>query len=803
MRSFLLFVLLFTSTIIASAQNGGIKGTIRTSDGKPAELVTVTLKGTNKVTVANRQGYYDIKNIIPGSYIVSTSYVGLETKETAVQVLPGATATVDFVLFETEKQLREVIISSNRIKTSSEYVAKMPLKNLENPQVYNIVSADLIKQQAITSYDDALKNVPGIFRLWESTGRDGDGGAYFSIRGFESQLTMLNGLPGLTNGNLDPANLERIEVIKGPSGTLFGSPVISYGGLVNNVTKKPYDHFGGEVGYTGGSFGLNRFTADVNTPLAKDNSVLLRVNTAYQSENSFQDQGFRKSFFFAPTLSYKASDRLSFLIVSEFMQEEKTNPLMIFLGRETPLQFKDLDDLNYNRKRSLASNDMSIKALLYNVQAQMLYKLSDTWNSQTVLSNGQANSNGYYTYLYDNQDGYRDFGLWVTKTNSTTNTTDIQQNFTGDFKIGSFRNRLLLGVDYFDRKTASGGTGYALIYNVNLQGEVNYRDPYNPGEELPNKTTLTRPSVDALLANTTPYPWEPTDKVYSAYVSDVFNVLPQLSAMASLRVDHFKNSAFGQTALSPKFGINYQQVKDQVALFVNYMNGFTNVAPGAVADENGNPTGGIKNFRPEHANQFEAGIKTNLIKDRLNATISYYNITVDDVVITDPANPYNAFQGGRQRNKGIEIDIQTSPVQGLNMIAGYAYNDSKILDGENIPTSWFEEGKRPLDAGAPHLANFWITYKILHTKLNGLGIGFGGNYVGEYNTINLSATGNFVIPAYTTLNGGVFYDAGKFRIGFNLNNITNKGYAGGWSTVNPQKTRNIALSLVYKFQQLQ
>ncbi|PVD51778.1 TonB-dependent siderophore receptor [Terrimonas sp.] len=785
------------------AQNGIIKGIIRTSDGKPAESVSVTLKGTNKGTIANRHGYYEIRNILPGDYIVTTTYIGLETKETAVKLLTGQTLTVDFELRETENQLREVIISTNRIKTSSQYVAKMPLKNLENPQVYNIISADLMKQQAITSYDDALKNVPGIFRLWESTGRDGDGGSYFSIRGFESQLTMLNGLPGLTNGNLDPANLERIEVIKGPSGTLFGSPVISYGGLVNNVTKKPYDHFGGEVGYTAGSFGLNRFTADINTPLAKDNSVIIRLNTAYQSENSFQDQGFRKSFFLAPTLSYKASDRLSFLIVSEFMQEEKTNPLMIFLGRETPLQFKDLADLNYNRKLSLTSNELSIKSPRYNVQAQMLYKLSDKWTSQTVVSNGQANSNGYYTYLYDNQDGFRDFGLWVTKTNSTTNTTDIQQNFTGDFKIGSFRNRLLFGLDYFDRKTSSNGTGYARIHNVNLQGEVNYRDPDNPGEELPNKTTLTQPSVDALLANTTPYPWEPKDKAYSAYVSDVFNILPQLSAMASLRVDHFKNSEFGQTTLSPKFGINYQPVKDQVALFVNYMNGFSNVAPGAVADEDGDPTGEIKNFRPEHANQFEAGIKTNLIKDKLNATISYYNITVDDVVIADPTNPYNTFQGGKQRNKGFEVDIQTSPVEGLNIIIGYAYNDSKILDGEDMPTSWFEVGKRPLDAGSPHLANFWITYKLLNTKLNGLGIGFGGNYVGEYNTINLSATGNFLIPSYTSLNGSVFYDAGKFRVGFNLNNITNKGYAGGWSTVNPQKTRNIALSLVYKFQQVQ
>jgi iron complex outermembrane receptor protein len=115
----------------------------------------------------------------------------------------------------------------------------MPLKNIENPQVYSTVSSQLLKEQVVTNYEDALKNVPGIFKLWETTGRGGDGGAYYSLRGFEAQSTIINGMPGLTNGSLDPANIEKIEVIKGPSGTLFGSTIVSYGGLINTVTKKP------------------------------------------------------------------------------------------------------------------------------------------------------------------------------------------------------------------------------------------------------------------------------------------------------------------------------------------------------------------------------------------------------------------------------------------------------------------------------------------------------------------------------------------------------------------------------------
>src|SRR5690606_2124109 len=157
-------------------------------------------------------------------------------------------------------------------------------KNLENPQVYNTVSSEILKQQVITTYDDAMRNVPGISRTWESTGRAGDGAAYFALRGFDAQPALINGLPGLTSGNLDPVNVEEIQVIKGPSATLFGGSFYSYGGMINTITKKPYYDFGGEVAYNTGSFGLNRVSADVNTPLSKTKKIALRINTAFHTE---------------------------------------------------------------------------------------------------------------------------------------------------------------------------------------------------------------------------------------------------------------------------------------------------------------------------------------------------------------------------------------------------------------------------------------------------------------------------------------------------------------------------------------
>src|SRR5690606_3245937 len=167
--------------------------------------------------------------------------------------------TVDFTMEENAQRLDEIVVSGSRLGSESPFVSRMPLKNIGNPQVYASVASDPLKGQAVTNFDAALKNVPGVHKLWESTGRaSGDGSAYYALRGFEAQATMVNGLPGLTMGSLDPANIDRIEVIKGPSGTLFGSSLISYGGLINTVTKKPYSGFGGELGYTAGSFGLNR-----------------------------------------------------------------------------------------------------------------------------------------------------------------------------------------------------------------------------------------------------------------------------------------------------------------------------------------------------------------------------------------------------------------------------------------------------------------------------------------------------------------------------------------------------------------
>nr|WP_315180359.1 TonB-dependent siderophore receptor [uncultured Flavobacterium sp.] len=684
------------------------------------------------------------------------------------------------------KTLKEVIVNTNKYKYKREKsttVSKMPLNNIENPQVYNTVTSELLKEQVVTNFNDALKNATGITRLWESTGRGGDGAEYFSMRGFAVQPTMINGLPGINNGSIDPANVDNIEVIKGPSGTLFGSSLISYGGLINTVTKKPYSTFGGEISYISGSYGLDRITADVNVPLNSD--VAVRINTAYQKENSFQDAGFGKSFFFAPSLSYKVNDKLSFLINTEFTNRNSANAPMIFLSRYSPLSFNSIELFERNYKKSFTSNELSISNPTYSLQAQMFYKLSDQWTSQTVLSRSNSKTSGYYSYLFDASNG-NDFSRYISKRNGETLATDIQQNFIGDFKIGSLRNRLVAGIDYYKSNIINGSTGWV------GNGTVSLIDGSDTGD-------LTQAGVDNLLVGSFEGNSTAETEVISAYASNVLNITDKLSAMASLRIDNFKSKTAteenSQAAVSPKFGLVYMLIKDKVSVFSNYMNGFVNVTPREVSEVDGsNPR--MESFDPEQANQYEFGLKTNLYKDIISASISYYNIDVKNRIMTDPNNINNSIQGGEVNSKGIELSFTANPVKGFNIIAGFSNNKSEVTK-DNPGDGYL--GQRPEEAGPETLVNFWANYTLTSGKLKGFGIGFGGNYASEYKTLNRANIGTFELPSYTVLNSALSYTSDKFNIALKLNNALNEKYYSGWSTVTPQRLRSVTAGLTYKF----
>ncbi|WP_335966658.1 TonB-dependent receptor [Galbibacter sp. PAP.153] len=818
---FTAFLFLF-STLSIFGQNGSIKGKVISDQGYPISNANVLISGTNIGINTDISGDFQIDNLAPKTYKLKISYVGYKGKNIEAKVFSNQVTTVATIeLKEVNESLDEVVLKANKTnkfyKPESTVVSKLPLKDLENPQVYNTIPSQLLSEQVVTNFDNALKNVPGLYKLWESTGRGADGSGYYSLRGFAVQPTMINGLPGLTNGTPDPANIESVEVIKGPSGTLYGSSLISYGGLININTKRPYfDKFGGNVSYTAGSYGLNRVTADVNTLLSTEKNIALRINSAYHTQNSFQDAGFKKSFYIAPSLAYEVNDRLSFFINTEFYNGKNTNQTMLFLDRASELRVHNMDELGYNNNRSYTSNDLYVNNPTYSLQGEMRYKISDNWTSQTVFSRSNAKSDGYYSYLYEitntvNQQAPINDGIilsrYTSKQNSETLGTDIQQNFIGEFNLGNFKNKMVAGLDFFNQKVINNGTGYGnqgYVYigsnNEEFQAvlpALHEQSGTPMGTSYPDDSgVLTQAGADAgiaQLANPGAQYSESEQKIYSAYVSDVIYFMPELSAMASVRLDHFSNDAHDQTAFSPKFGLIYQPILDKVSVFANYMNGFTNVAPVTVITDGDQST---QTLDPEHANQFEFGTKLNLFNNKLAATISYYDIEVSNraLRIDIDADNYYYNQEGKQSSKGFETSITANPIEGLNIVAGYSYNDSNLEEGDAA-----FENRRPEGAGPQNLANLWASYRFQNISLKGFGVGFGGNYADENMIFNRNVLGTFTLPSYTIINASIFYETEDFGITLKLDNIANEEYYGGWSTINPQTPRTLSANFTYNF----
>ncbi len=760
----LFFVCLFTlSSAMAQGdkpEKGTITGRITITDGSSAQGVTVKLKEIKKATVSDADGKFELKNLPFGKYTVQMVRVGFDGSTQTVEVTSQNPVTnLELKLDYSSEKLEEVIISTggNRFaKKESEDVSKMQLKNMENPQVYSVVSKELMKEQVITDYNSTFKNVPGAgIAEVRNQGRTTN-----ISRGFATPQLVRNGVGSFTYTTIDPANLERIEVIKGPAATLFGSTISSFGGLFNRVTKKPFDTFKGEISYSGASYDLNRLTADVNTPLNEEKTALLRINTALHSERSFQDAGFYKNYLIAPSFSYAVNDRLSLSLDVEMSGSKATSPTRLVIAPTlVNLKARSITDLQMPYKISFANNTVSYTSQQYNIFAQAKYKISEQWKSQTIVSRTRSSSEGYTVALNLLTDST--LRQAVTNQDSPFYGTDIQQNFNGDFKIGSLRNRVVLGVDFYSlRATRNDATVNMPALNFKKPGAA-YNN-FNLTKVAPLFTTATYSNQ---VSN--------DETTYSAYASDVLNITDKLLIMAGVRVDRYFNGGtydvatdvtkgkYNQTAFSPRFGAVYQIVKDKVSVFGNYMNGFSN---NGGSDFEGNT------FKPSYANQFEGGAKFDL--DKISATFSYYDIKVTNTLYDDVAHANFSLQDGTQLSKGFEAEVIANPVPGLNIVAGYTYNDSKYTKANASV-----EGLRPATAGAPKMANLWISYRLINGPAQGLGFGFGGIYGSSYNQVNTVAF-KFSIPSYTVLDAAVFYDKPKYRIGLKVDNLTNEQY---WS----------------------
>lgn len=166
----LLFIISFLFTVcvaVAQQNHGKIKGIITTSDGKPASEVNIVLKNSKYSTSTNEEGNFELNRIRSNSYTLQISLTGYETVEQEVAVTDNETTILNVQLKVSNKELQEVVINNRKslLSKKTQYVARMPLKNIENPQVYNVIHKELLQEQIVIDAAGAVRNAPGVVPL--------------------------------------------------------------------------------------------------------------------------------------------------------------------------------------------------------------------------------------------------------------------------------------------------------------------------------------------------------------------------------------------------------------------------------------------------------------------------------------------------------------------------------------------------------------------------------------------------------------------------------------------------------------
>lgn len=785
---YLLFILTFLLTSITYGQTakGSISGIVKDTTGKPVEYILVALNKGNKSSQTDKNGEYSFEELAEGSYTLTTSFMGSVLQTQTVSLKSEEKISLDFTLTANAETLNEVLIVGNKYsitsKKESEYVSRLPLKNLENSQVYSVVDKELIKEQMALTLEESFRNVPGA-----APAKTGSGMPSFFSRGFQTSENFRNGMATYLRTGIDLANVERVETIKGPSSTLFGAQMTSFGGIVNYITKRPYKNFGGEIGYTMGSWDLNRITLDLNTPIKDTEGLEVRLNVARQTENSFQDQGNNATILIAPSIAYQVSDRLKLSLDVDFLFVKG-----IVAGGWTTspaLGINSFKDLNLDYRQSLNDNSLVSKQGSNNVFLEAEYKISDEWISQSRYAYGGGSYDDLYIFDFIWQDKSTVNRVLRAFTDEKSTRKNFQQNFIGDFKLGKLRNRLVMGFDYLSssRLTRYDGLGY---------NGIKVFEPANL-DNLPSTPVIRIEDVLSVLADRKTGQNHTKESTYSVYASDVLNITDQLLVMASLRVDRYIGDGttntltrattgnYNQTALSPKFGFVYQILKDKLSVFSNYLNGFKNI-PNRIQ-----PDGELSVFKPQQAVQLESGVKIDL-SDKFNATISYYEIDVTNSLRNEPRGTQTfVIQDGTQKSKGLELEIIGRPFSGFNYVASYGYNENEFTNASSTVM-----GKRA--PGTPkNVVNLWASYTIINGKAQGLGLGIGNSYVSE---AFLDGANTFTLSSYNLLDATLFYNRPRYRIGIKANNILDEQY---WVSdgfyARPQKPANFMINLTYKF----
>jgi catecholate siderophore receptor len=670
--------------------------------------------------------------------------------------------------------------SENRYQPlTTKTAAKIEAELRDIPQTVNVIPEKLFQDQGARSINDVLRNVPGVGFSNGDGQRD-----QVTIRGFNAIADQF--IDGVRDDALyfrELANIEQVEVLKGPASVLYGRG--SSGGLINRITKKPTDKAFTDVTTTVGSWAMKRIEVDTNQPLGE--AVAFRLNAAVEDSGSFRDQGFTERNFIAPSVQFDISDKTKLLIQVENLEDKRITDFGVpaINGRPVNVDPGTYYGSSDARNDDYTETDVLSGAVTLEHQFNNDWKLKNTFRAYDYdLNRNNTVVEGIAT---NTLTGIRRHSFIDRQEHGYFNQTDLSTNVDW---LG-MKHALLFGMElgYQDKDAQSGN--YAPPGNVDL---------FNPQSGNNSGANRTVAASTSSLSQTAGF-----------YVQDLVTLSPEWKALVGLRHDRFDqvtDNLLNDTRLSrtdneysPRAGLVYQPTS-WASMYASYTKSFQpSQETFALAANN-------TEIAPEETTNYEVGAKLDFLGGNLSTMISLFRLERTDIKSTDPATN-TIIPVGEQRTDGLELSVSGRPAHGWDITAGYAFLDAEITDSPSnqgvriSPTGTAGTAVQiPLEGNIPsltprHSANLWVTRRFD----NGFGLGGGVVLMGE----QYASPSNVVkLPGYARADMTAFYETKKYEVRLLVNNIFDREYfvsAHGSVDIDntPGAPRNAQLSLKLKF----
>jgi catecholate siderophore receptor len=639
----------------------------------------------------------------------------------------------------------------NEYRVTEPSLFKMPDPIKDTPQTINVLPLELMRQQGVFSLRDSLRNVSGLAINAAEGGVQGDN---LTIRGFNGRNDIyLDGIRDWGSYTRDTFNLEAVEVLKGPSSSMFGRG--STGGLVNQVSKLPLRIPLYEFQATAGSPEFWRATMDVNQPFGTSGAV--RLNAMFQdSDVAGRDEVHVRRWGVAPSVSIGLGGPTR-ITLSYFHQSEDNVPdngLPFLFGEPAPVSRdnfygipdKDFQTTNINLGTLRIEHDFSENLKLRNQLRYGVYLFEQEATAPRILGTPTP-ATPLDAILVSRGAVARDRDDRIL-----SNQTDI----VATFDTWMLKHTLITGAEIAWETT---DTTNLTVSNIPPTSLVN--PSHDTGGANIRRTRSIRTQTDALT--------------FSLYAIDEVAITEQWRVIGGLRWDHFHvdfdSRSFATLArtvldrtdsvVSPRAALLFLPTPAQTYYFA-WGTSFNPSGEALTLAANN------VNTPPEKTQSFELGAKWQLFRNAFSLNAALFRIDKTDARTAEPGSIEQTLDG-RQRSQGFEIEAVGRLLPGWNLFAAYTFLDTEVLESNDVAGGIPVEGKQ-LIAAPEHSFILWTTYDITPAWQ----VGGGVTYVGSRDANNVNAN---VVPGYVKADATVAYRVTKnIELRMNVLNISDSRY---------------------------